>query len=74
MAESWMQLSFKEIAMRLQIGVATAHSVYEKYEIGDVAPRCQTVRPDCRKLDQHHELYIIALNHENPAVYLHEIC
>ena len=70
-----MGLGFKEIAIRLQIGVGTAHRLYARYvDTGDVAPKMQPARPDARKLDNFHELYIIALVHGNPALYLHEIC
>ena len=68
-----MGLAFKEIAIRLQIGVGTARRLYARYvDTGDVAPKIQLARPDARKLDNLHELYIIALVHENPALYLHE--
>ena len=67
-----MGLSFKEIAIRLQIGVGTAHRLCSRYEeTGDVAPKTQH---DSRKLDNLHELYVIALIHQNPVLYLHEIC
>ena len=70
-----MGLGFKQIATRLQIGVGTAHSLYSRYlATGDVAPKQQSERPDCRKVDDLHELYVIALLHENPGLYLREIC
>ena len=70
-----MGLAFKEIAIRLQIGVGTAHRLSVRdVDTGDVAPKMQPARPDARKLDNLHELYIIALVHENPALYLHKIC
>ena len=70
-----MELKFKEIAVRLHIGVGTAHRLYTRYiNTGDVSPKKQPARPDCRKVDDLHELYIIGLIHENPAIYLHEIC
>ena len=31
-------------------------------------------RPEARKLDELHELYIIALLIDNPGLYLNEIC
>ena len=69
-----MGLAFKEIAIRLQIGVGTAHRLYARYvDTGDVAPKMQPACPDARKLDNLHELYISALVHENPALHLHEI-
>ena len=52
-----MGLTYKEIATRLQIGVGTAHRLYEKYVLtGDVAPQKQPERPDSRKLDNTHLL------------------
>ena len=66
-----MGLSFKAIATRLQIGVGTAHRLYTRYvATGDVAAHTQPERPNSRKLDNLHELYIIGLTHENPAYYL----
>ena len=42
-----MGLAFKEIAIRLQIGVGTAHRLYARYvDTGDVAPKMQPARPD----------------------------
>lgn len=70
-----MELKFKEIAARLHIGVGTAHRLYSRYvETGDVSPKKASKRPCCRKVDDLHQLYIIGLIHENPAIYLHEIC
>lgn len=70
-----MRLTYKEIATRLQIGTATAYRLFQRYlATGSVEPRAQPLRPHCRKLDNLHELYIIGLIHENPAVYLCEIC
>ena len=70
-----MGLSFKAIATRLQIGVGTAHRLYARYvATGDVAAHTQPERPNNRKLDNLHELYIIGLIHENSAYYLYEIC
>ena len=40
---------------------------------GDVAPRKQCSRLHARKLDEHHELLIIAIVMENPWVYLREV-
>lgn len=36
--------------------------------------RKRSKRPNCRKLDEIHELFIIGLIMENPDVYLIEIC
>ena len=63
-----MGLSFRDIAIRLQIGLGTAHRLYTKFEeTGEVAPIKPGPRSDVRKLDDLHELYIIGLLAENPA-------
>jgi transposase len=70
-----MDLTFKEIAFRLQIGVGTAHRLYSRFvQTGDVAPLQRSLRPNSRQLDNYHELLIISLIHENPTLYLREIC
>ena len=70
-----MGLTFKEIASHLSIAVGTAHRLYARYEsTGNVSPCKQPERPDSRKLDDIHELYIMALIHGNPALYLREVC
>ena len=70
-----MGLTFKQIASRLQIAVGTAHRIFAKFEAtGEVAPSKQPKRPASRKIDDLHELYIIGILHENPAMYLREIC
>ena len=66
-----MGLTYKEIAYRLQIAVGTAHRLYES--TGDVAPLKRAERYELRKLDNLHEIYIIGLICENPAIYLHEV-
>ena len=54
-----MGLDYKEIAVRLQIGIGTAHRIYHRYlETGEVAAHKQPPRPDSRKLDEHHELCV----------------
>ena len=69
------ECSYKDIAKRLQIGVGTAHRIFKRFEsTGDVAPLARGRRPDKRKLDDYHELYIIGLVTENPAINLQEIC
>ena len=61
---------FIEISKRLQIGVGTAHRLFKSFELtGDVRPMGRA-----RKLDGHHELYILGLIAENPGVNLQEIC
>lgn len=70
-----MGLSFREIASRLQIGVGTAHRIYTRFvDTGEVSPAPRRPRPDSRKLDDLHELFIIAIIAENPTLYLSEIC
>ena len=65
-----MGLTYKEIAIRLQIAVSTAHRLFQRYEsTGDVAPLNRAERHELRKLDNLHELFIIGLICENPAIY-----
>lgn len=46
--------------------------LYIEFEAtGDAIPSQQ---PECRKLDENHELLIIPLVIEKPMIYLHEIC
>ena len=70
-----MEMQFRDIARRLQIATSTAHRIFKRFEdSGDVAPRKQSSRLHARKLDEHHELLIIAIVMENPCVYLREVC
>ena len=70
-----MDLTFEEIGKRLQIASSTAHRIFARFrETGDVAPLKQPFREDTRKLDEHHELLIMALVYENPCLYLRELC
>ena len=58
-------------------GVGTAHRIYTRFvNTGDVASLQRCSRPNLRRLDDKHELFIIALICENPTLYLHlrEIC
>ena len=70
-----MEMQFRDIASRLQIATSTAHRIFKRFEeSGDVAPSKQSSRLNARKLDEHHELLIIAIVIENPCVYLREVC
>ena len=70
-----MSQSYLEIANRLQIASSTAHRIFTRFrQTGDVAPRRQPLRLQYRKLDECHELLIIAIILANPCVYLREIC
>ena len=70
-----MDLSFRKIAERLSISPGTAFNVFKRFEqtrsVEAKKPRC---RPECCKLDGHHQLYIIGLVLDNPSMYLGEIC
>ena len=72
---SGMGKSFREIASSLHIGVGTAHRIYTRFvRTGDVIPLERSSRPECRKLDDLHELFIMGLICENPSLYIGEIC
>ena len=71
-----MDLTFRQIAERLQIAVGTAHRIFKRFlDTGDVSPiMCKgKARPNLRKLDQYHELYILCMISDNPGLYLSEI-
>ncbi len=70
-----MNMSFKDIARRLQIGVGTAFRLYKRFvATGEISPPQRACRPDVRKLNEYHELYIMSLLIDNPGLYLSEIC
>ena len=60
----------------VEICPSTTHCIFQRFKAtGSVDPAKQPpARYDCGKLDDHHELLIIALLIENPCLYLHEIC
>ena len=68
-----MNLTFRSITERLQIGLGSACRLYQRYvRTGSFAASKRSDRPECRKLDGHHELLILLM--ENPGLYLIEIC
>ena len=70
-----MDSTFEQIGKRLQIAPSTAHHIFSRFrDTGNVAPLKQHSREDARKLDGLHELFMIAMIHENSSLYLHEIC
>ena len=71
-----LELTFKQIATRLNIAISTAKSIYSLFEItGDVEPKltCGS-RRELRKLDDHMELFILGLILDDPSLYLSEVC
>ena len=70
-----MNLSFRSIAYRLQIGLGSAYRLYQRFErTGSFLAPKRSDRPQCKKLDEQHELFILALLMENPGLYLVEMC
>ena len=72
-----MDLTFKQIAQRLQIAVGTAHRIFKRFmDTGDVSAiaRKGVSRYNLRKLDQYHEVYLLCMISENPGLFLSEIC
>ena len=52
---------------RLQIGVGSSYRLYKRFvTTGELSPSKRARRPETRKLDDLHELYIIALFVDNP--------
>ena len=68
-------MSFKDIAGHLQIVASTAHCIFKRFEdTGNVSPLKQPTREVSQKLDDLHELFILAMVVETPCMYLREIC
>ena len=75
----WMRLgmghSYRRIARRLQIGLGSAFRLYMRYvRTGNFSSSTRSDRPNCRKLDDQHELYILGLLMDNPGLYLRDVC
>lgn len=74
----WQRLAkdftFKQIAQNLSISTATASNIFRLFQAtGEVDPKSPSKRDAVRKLDDHHELYIIGLIFECPTLQLQEI-
>ena len=71
-----MGLTYRQVASRLQIGLGTSHRIFERFrDTGSLSPqqRHGKRRPNSRKLDDLHELYILGIIADNPGLYLHEV-
>ena len=67
--------NYREIATNLSVSVGTVSNIMKLFETtGCVDPKVQPSREDLRKLDDFHELYILGLIYDNPALQLSEIC
>ena len=70
-----MELTYTEIAERLNVAVSAVHSTCKKVEnTGDVQLSEQPLQPQSWKLDANHEWLLLAVLMETPTLYLHEIC
>ena len=68
-------LKYRQIATNLSISLGTVANIMKLFETsGSVDPKAQPPMEHLRKLDDHHELYILGLVYNNPAIQLHEIC
>ena len=68
-------LTYREIATNFCISLGSVSNIMKLFETtGCVDPKALPSREDLRKLDDHHELYILGLLYDNPALQLHEIC
>jgi transposase len=67
--------NYREIATNLSVSVGTVSNIMKLFETtGCVDPKVQPSREDLRKLDDCHELYILGLIYDNPALQQNEIC
>ena len=70
-----LNMTFSAIASRLQIATSTAYRIYKLFErTGDVTHQQSSSRLACRTLNEHDEMFIIALLMQNPSMYLSEMC
>lgn len=70
-----MELTFKQIVMRLNIAVSTAKNIYSPFEItGDVETKLSCPRRELRKLGDIMELLVLGVILENPSLYLSDVC
>ena len=70
-----MELSFRKIALNLNISCSTAQTTFTLFEqTGEVSPRGQPSREDTRCLNSADEIYVLGLVLENPGMYLLELC
>ena len=71
------ELTFRAIALNLNVATSTVHRTWELFQqTGDVEPSPTPHQPrrDQRKLDDALELFVVGLVLERPEMYLHEIC
>ena len=70
-----MNFEFRRIAQNLNVSLGTVHNIYKQFNLtGDVAPKQQPLRIDCRCLDRCDELFILAIILDTPSTYLQELC
>ena len=63
--------SFRQIADNLNIAHTTASLIFKRFEeTGDVAPSTHPQRENQRRLDDHHELFVVALVMESPSYWV----
>ena len=64
-----MEMQFREIVRLLQIAISTTHRIFKRFEeSGEVSAAKQPKRLLARKLDDRHELLLIAIVIENASV------
>ena len=75
MAATWLGFDLEQIGRQLQIAPSTAHRIFSQFRrTGNVSVHAHPRREESRKLNNHHEIFIMAVIHENPCLYLREIC
>ena len=68
-------MTFKEISKDLHIAQSTAHRIYKKFVLtGSVDAAKPRKRYECHKLDEYHELLLIALILEKIHVCIYMKC
>ena len=70
-----MELSFRQIALNLNISCSTAQTTFKRFErTGTVSRKEQRCRKELRSLSDTDELHIVGLVLKCPSMYLQELC
>ena len=70
-----LDLTSEEISTHLNIAQSTARRIYTLFEVtGDVSPKHVKDKPYLKRLDNHLQLFIIAIILEKPSIYISDFC
>ena len=63
-----MDFEFRKIARNLNVSLGTVHNIYKQFSLtGDVTPKKQPLRRDCRSLGHCDEFFILGIILDTPT-------